>query len=87
MTAGLTPGGHARIYPLSGNVPNGVPELRQVQGAGVVRVSVKTKGKPVQGPKLSDGKPRDWLTLLVKEELGPYFLFTALRKPEPKVVS
>lgn len=75
MTAGLTLGGDARIYPLSGNVPSGVPALPQVQGAGAVRVAVKTQGKHATGPKLSGGKPRDWLTLLVKEELGSRVLF------------
>lgn len=70
MTAGLELGGDARVYPLSGNVPCGVPPLRQVQGAGTIRVVVRTQGKRGTGTKLSDGKPRDWLALLVKEELG-----------------
>lgn len=69
MTAGLTLGGDVRIYPLSGNVPSSLPALRQVQGAGAVRVAVRSRGKHAKGPKISDGKPRDWLTLLVKEEL------------------
>jgi len=70
MTAGLALGGDARIYPLGDNVPHGVPPLRQVREAGTVRIAVKTQGKRDTDPKLSDGKPRDWLTLLVKEELG-----------------
>ena len=78
MTTGLTLGGDAKIYPLSGNVPRGVPALRQIQGAGVVRVAVKTQGKHPAGSKLSTGKPRDWLTLLVKEELGSCFLIPEL---------
>ena len=70
MTTGLALGGDARIYPLNGNVPCGLPPLRQVREAGTIRVAVKTHGKRDAGTKLSDGKPRDWLTLLVKEELG-----------------
>lgn len=70
MTAGLALGGDARIYPLGGSLPRGVPHLRQIQGAGTIRIAVKTQGKRGTGTKLSDGKPRDWLTLLVKEELG-----------------
>jgi len=70
MTAGLTLGGDARIYPLGGIVPPGVPTLGQVREAGTVRIAVKTQGKRDTGPKLLDAKPRDWLTLLVKEELG-----------------
>lgn len=70
MTAGLALGGDARIYPLGGSVPRGVPSLRQVQGAGVIRIALKTQGKRDTGIKLSGGKPRDWLTLLAKEELG-----------------
>ncbi|KAF9651602.1 AAA family ATPase [Thelephora ganbajun] len=69
MTAGLVLGGDARIYPLGGSVSCCVPPLRQVRAAGTVRIAPKTQGKYVTGPKLSDGKPRDWLTLLVKEEL------------------
>jgi len=67
MTAGLALGGNARVYPLGGNVPRGVPPLGQVRVAGTIRVAVKTHGKR---DTLLDGKPRDWLTLLVKEELG-----------------
>lgn len=79
MTTGLEPGSDTRIHPLSGNVPSGVPALRQVQEAGTVRIALRTQGKHVKGPKLSDGKPRDWLTLLAKEELGscPPFLRAA----------
>ena len=58
------------MYPLGGNLPRGVPPLRQIQGAGTIRIAVKTQGKRDTGTKPSDGKPRDWLTLLVKEELG-----------------
>jgi len=70
MTAGLSLGGDARIYPLDGQVPRGLTPLRQVQVAGSVRLTSKTQGKRDTGPKTSDGRPRDWLTLLVKEELG-----------------
>ena len=70
MTARLTLGGGARIYPLNGQVPRGLTPLRQVQVAGTVRVTLKTQGKRDAGSKSSDGRPRDWLTLLVKEELG-----------------
>lgn len=70
MTAGLALGGDARIYPLNGHVPHGLTPLRQVQVAGTVRVILKTQGKCDTAPKISDGRPRDWLTLLVKEELG-----------------
>ena len=87
MTADLRLGNDARIYPLSGNVPSGLPALRQVQEAGTVRVAVKAQGKHVRGPNLSRGKPRDWLTLLVKEELGSCFRFAELRKPTPQVAS
>ena len=70
MTAGLAPGGDARIYPLGGQVPRSLTPLRQVQVAGTVRIASKPQKKPDNGPKLSDEKPRDWLTLLAKEELG-----------------
>jgi len=69
MTARLVPGGDARIYPLNGQVPRGLTPLRQIRVAGTVRVTLKTQGKRDTGPKMSDGRPRDWLTLLVKEEL------------------
>ena len=82
MTAGLTLGADARVYPLNGNVPNGLPALRQVQGAGAVRVAVKTQGKHATGLKISPGKPRDWLTLLVKEELGSRFSFAGVTKTQ-----
>ena len=82
ITAGLTLGGEASIYPLSGTVPSGIPALRQVQEAGAVRVAVKTRVKDVTGPRFPGGKPRDWLTLLVKEQLGLCFPFPELRKPE-----
>ena len=87
MTAGLTPGGDVRIYPLSGNVPSSLPALRRVQGAGTVRVAIRTQGRHAKGPKISDGKPRDWLTLLVKEELGSCLPFTGLRKLKSKAAS
>ena len=80
MTAGLALGGDARVYPLSGNVPRGIPPLRKVQGAGTIRVTTKTHGKRDAGTRLSDGKPRDWLTLLVKEELGERFVFRRITK-------
>lgn len=70
MTAGLALGGSARIYPLGSQVPHGLTPLRQIQAAGAVRIVSKTREKHDTGPKLSDGNPRDWLTLLVKEELG-----------------
>lgn len=70
MTAELALGGDARIYPLSGQVLRGLTPLRQIHVAGTVRVAFKTQGKRDKGPKISDGKPREWLTLLVKEELG-----------------
>lgn len=70
MTAALALGAYAKIYPLGGQVPRGLTPLRQVHAAGTVRVTLKTQGKHDTGPKTSGGKPRDWLTLLVKEELG-----------------
>ena len=70
MTARLAPGGDARIYPLNGQVPRGLTSLRQVQMAGTVRVTSKTQGKRDTDSKVSDRRPGDWLTLLVKEELG-----------------
>jgi AAA family ATPase len=70
MTAGLALGAEAKIYPLSGQVPPGLTPLRQVHAAGTVRVTSKTQGKHEAGSITSGGKPRDWLTLLVKEELG-----------------
>lgn len=89
MTAGLTLGGEASVYPLSGIVPSGIPALRQVQEAGAVRVAVKTRGKDVTGPNFPGGKPRDWLTLLAKEHLGsclPLPEFTKTQAPTGPVV-
>lgn len=70
MTAGLAPGADAKIYPLNGQLPRGLTPLRQVHAAGIVRVTSKTQGKHEAGSITSGGKPRDWLALLVKEELG-----------------
>lgn len=70
MTAGLALGANAKIYPLSGQLPRGLTPLRQVHAAGTVRVTSKTQGKHETGSITSGEKPRDWLTLLVKEELG-----------------
>ncbi|TFK38925.1 P-loop containing nucleoside triphosphate hydrolase protein [Crucibulum laeve] len=76
LTANLTAGQHAHIFPLNGTsaakLPPGLSSLRNVQEAGTVRlkeISAK-EGLSISVPSSShESKQRDWLNLLLREVL------------------
>ncbi|KAF8959182.1 P-loop containing nucleoside triphosphate hydrolase protein [Flammula alnicola] len=76
LTAGLTAGQRARIFPLSGlastKLPPGVPSLRHVQEAGSIRLrEILTEGNAssVSSSSSSKDQQRDWLDLAAREIL------------------
>jgi hypothetical protein len=79
LTAKLASGAKIRVFPLSrtSEVPLGLPLLRQVPEAGVIRL-IETAGSgastlsPARFPK-GTAKKRDWIALLLKELLGLFF--------------
>ncbi|KAF8148250.1 AAA family ATPase [Crassisporium funariophilum] len=75
LTAGLAAGQRARIIPLSGaassKLPPGIPSLRQVQEAGIIRLKEIPSGNilPTKVSSSSKSHHRDWLGLAAREIL------------------
>lgn len=84
LTAHLTPGAKAQLFPLaSGRPPKHIPSLKNARAAHTIRMR---EVLPEPSPTLTDprskahssaqaqsaatAKRRDWLTLLVRETLG-----------------
>ncbi|KAF9473994.1 AAA-domain-containing protein [Pholiota conissans] len=76
LTAGLTPGQRARVFPLSGlasvKLPPGIPSLRNVQEAGSIRLrEILSEGRvpPISSPSGSNDPQHHWLNLAAREVL------------------
>lgn len=77
LTAGLTSGQRARVFPLSGlasvKLPPGIPSLRNVQEAGSIRLREILIGGRVPQVSIASGSNNQqphWLNLAAREILG-----------------
>ena len=80
LTAGLSVGDTAHVFPLFGvgsnRLPPGLPSLRQAQEAGTIRLKEDLTANiiPVTESSSREHKDRDWLDLALRELLGQLFI-------------
>ena len=72
-TAQLSEGSKARLYPMTGKVPQWLPTIGRAVEARTIQLGEINHGDDLPKLKTSDGekgKSRDWLPLLLREALS-----------------